>query len=325
MVCKGGSRLSVGWWGRNIERRIINEQIPEKIKTLLSDKILSLGKNVYLWKEITSTDQNISCSCTKNTTERSDITCSSCYGVGLIPGYIRLFHETIYAPSVLSSAILTNTILDKDIKPHRILLNTNMLSGTYESGPLAYSNLLNLDWEYRIDSANIKNTNSIDIEFSTDNLIFYPISELNDAGKKPINTGNIYIKITLNRANANDRSPEFEIFRLRHANKVDPYIKILRPQISESPGWTPYGRRTENLGERFWTMPLDFFDSNITKDTPAAKIVENSFYERVTGINVGIKFVTVKLHYNEEFGIFTEQSFETRRTQPNEFYNALVF
>jgi len=318
--------LAVGWWGRDLQCRIEGEQIPCKIKTLLGDKLLSRGKDVYLWQQVTESTAGVEiCSCVKDTTQRADITCSSCYGVKLIPGYIKFGHETIFSSSTSSSLTLTNTELNMDIKPYRILLSPTQLTGTIESGAIPYSNAISANWGYRLDAANILDTNSINVEFSTNNIDFYPISELNDSGKIPIGTGNIYLRITMARANAEDRSPEFEIIRLRHANTEQPFIKILRPQVSEFPSIMQYGRRSEFIGERFWTMPLDFFDENIQADTPAARIVENSFYERVTGINVGNRFVTTKLNYNEEFGTFTEQSFEVRRVQPEEVYARLVF
>jgi hypothetical protein len=320
------TNLGIGYWGRSPSARVQCEQIPAKIKALLGDKLLTLGKDVFLWQQVTLATPNVvDCSCVKDTTERADITCSSCYGTELIPGYTKFDHETIFSASISSGTTLTNTVLDTTIKPNRILLATSQTTGTFESGAIAYSNPISANWGVQVDSADIKSTNSVATEFSTDNVNFFPISQINDGGKKPIGTGSIYIRITLTRVNVIDRSPEFEIIRLRHANSVEPFIKILRPQISEFPSWMQYGFRTENIGERFWTMPLDFFDSSITPDTEDAKIFENAFYERVTGINIGVRFVTTKLFYEEEFKTFSYQSFETRRVQPEEIYARLVF
>ncbi len=318
---------AVGYWGRDPSKRTDLEQSPERIRALLQDKLLTRGKNVYLWRQVTEDNYNSSleCSCTKNTTDRPDTTCSSCYGVQLVPGYVKFSHETLYMASITSGAILVNTIVDKDIKPYRVLLDTNQLSGSITSPRIQYSNESNFDWDYRCDYANIKNSNLVTCSFSTDGITFYPIEEINDVDKKPIGVGYLYLKSSLARSTVNDRSPEFEIMRVRHPTKTNPYIKILRPQFMENPTWFTYGRRSENLGEAFWTVPLDFFDSTIPANTPSAKILENSFYERVTGIHTGIRYVTLKLKYNEEFGIFTQQAFESRRTQPEEVYSRLVF
>jgi len=305
-------------------------QIPEKIEALLADKLRSRGKSAYLWTQVTEdTPNSLECSCVKDTTERPDITCSSCYGTKLIPGYIKFLHETLYFASISPGNTLVNVVLTTDIKPHRVELADNQLSGSVTSARLQFSNPLGLDWEFDVVAPNIFETNLVTVSFSVNGIDFYPIEEINDAGKKPIGLGGIYLRVSLSRATIADRSPSFEIIRIRHANKEKPYILILRPNVTEIPALMQYGGRVENVGERFWTLPLNYFCSNIPANTQLARIRENSFYERVTGLNAGIRFVTTKLMFNEEFGgesgYFTQQSFEPRRTQPEEVYNALVF
>jgi hypothetical protein len=324
--CKGpGTGTAPGYWGRDIHQRIIAEDTANRIKTLLIDKLLSLGKDIFLWHQVFETTPGaLKCSCVKDTTKRSDITCASCYGSEFIPGYVKFAHETLVFPSIKSGLTLTNVHLDTNIKPHRILLDDTFITGTIDFPPVPFSNV-NYNWDYKLDSPNIVSTNTSVVEFSTNGILYHPIASINTVGIKPIGIGSIYIRVTLTRALDTDRGPEFEVFRLRHPTVESPYIKILRPQVTEVPTWLQYGLRTEQLGERFWTAPLDFFDSSIPPNTPAARIIENSFYQRVTGINSDARYVTVKLSYNEEFGIFTHQSFETRRTQPQEVYSRLVF
>lgn len=317
---------AVGYWGRNPHKRVENEQIPQKVRALLQDKLLTRGKDAYLWTQVgIDTPNSLVCSCVKETSEKPDVTCNSCYGTEFIPGYIRILHETLFVSSISPGLSLTNTELDNSIKPNRILLQDMQLSGSITSSRLQYSNPLNLDWDFKLDGPNILETNLIQASFSTDGIQFFPIEEINDPGKKPIGIGGIYLRVALSRSDVDDRSPEFFILRIRHPNKTQPYVKILRPQISELPTLMQYGRRSEFLAERFWTMPLDFFDSSIPKDTELAKIKENSFYERIDGIHTGIRYVTTKLMYDEEFGIFTQQSFEGRRVQPEETFARLVF
>jgi hypothetical protein len=219
---------------------------------------------------------------------------------------------------------LINVKVDNEIKPHRIILDDLQLSGLITSSRIQYSNPLGLNWEYKIDAPNIKATNLISVSFSLDGINFYPIEDINGPNK-PIGIGGIYIQISLSRESVEDRSPEFQIIRLRHPNSLNPYIKILRPNVNEIPALMQYGGRVENVGERFWTMPLSYFDSSIPEDTALARIIENAFYSRVDGIQAGTKFVITKLMFNEEFGKFTHQSFEPRRVQPEEVYEALVF
>ena len=326
MGCKVKGSTAPGYWGRSASARIDAEQIPAKFKALLIDKIESRGKSIILWQQVTNIyPGNILCSCNKDTTKRSDITCSSCYGTKLIPGYYKFAHETKFMSSISPGSVLTNTQVDTNIKPYRILLSSAALTGTIVSAALPYSNLSEYAWDYKIDAANILNTNSVIIEFSTNGILYHPIASINNLGIKPIGVGNIYIRVTLSRVTLTDRSPEFEIARIRHAKNDSPYIKILRPQITELPFWMQYGQRVENLGERFWTVSLDVYDDSITPDTPQAQILENSFYTLIKGIDAGVRFVTTKLSYSDQIGTFTSQSFETRRTQDNEVYSRLVY
>jgi len=326
MSCKVKGSSVPGYWGGDISKRVDAEKIPDKILTLLYDKILTRGKDVYLWRQVDSAmPGTIYCSCNKDTTKRPDITCASCYGTKTIPGYDKFAHQTLFVSSISPGLTFTNTILNTSIKPHRILLVDNLLTGTVVSAPIAYTNLDEYDWDYRVDAPNIKDTNTVVVEFSINGTTYNPIANINNTGIKPIGVGNIYIRITMSRVAAADRSPEFEIIRIRHPNVLKPYIKILRPQVTELPTWMVYGQRMENMAERFWTMPLNLFDESITPNTSAARIEENSFYARISGINAGNKFITTKLTYNEEFNIFTHQSFEVRRTQAEEFYSKLVF
>jgi len=321
-----GATGAVGYWGRDPYKRVESEQIPQKIRALLQDKLLTRGKDAFLWVTVNDgTPNSLVCSCVKDTSEKPDVTCNSCYGTQFIPGYVKVLHNTLFLSSISLGASLTNVQLDIAIKPHRIVLQDMQLSGSITSCRLQYSNLLGLDWDFKLDAPNIIETNLVQASFSTDGIQFFPLEEINDNGKKPVGIGGIYLRVSLSRASVSDRSPEFQIVRVRYPNRSKPYIKILRPQRSDLPSLMQYGRRNEALGERFWTMPLDFFDSNIPKNTPLAKIQENAFYTRVDGIHAGDLYVTTKLMYDEEFGIFTWQSFEGRRTQPEEVYSKLVF
>lgn len=331
MGCKvSNASGAVGYWGRSINTRIEQEQIPEKINALLIDKLRSRGKSAYLWTQVTEdTPNSIECSCIKDTTERSDITCCSCYGTKFIPGYIKFLHETLYFASISPGNTLVNTSIKTDIRPHRVELSDDQLSGSITSARLQFSNPLEFDWEVDIIAPNILETNLVTISFSVNGIDFYPIEEINDIDKKPIGIGGIYLRASMSRSITTNRSPSFEIVRIRHSNKEKPYILILRPNVNEIPALMQYGNRIENVGERFWTLPLNYFCSNIPANSSLARIKENSFYERVTGLNAGIRFVTTKLMFNEEFGgedgYFTQQSFEPRRVQSEEVYSALVF
>ena len=321
-----GSPGAVGYWGRDPNVRIELEQIPGKVRALLQDKLESRGKNVFLWIESTEDSPNsLICSCVKVEADKPDVTCNSCYGTGIIPGYVKFLHETLFMSSISPGLSLTNLVLDTNIKPFRLVLADNQISGSATSPRLQYSNPMGLDWDFLVDGPNIFEKNLISASFSVDGINFYALEEINDVDKKPVGLGGIYFRISLGRPTVDDRSPEFFIIRARHPSCHGPYIKILRPAVTEIPSLMQYGRRIENAAERFWTMPLDYFDPTIPVNTPLARIKENSFYARADGINAGNRFTTNKLVYDEEFGIFTHQSFETRRIQVEESATHLVF
>jgi len=314
-----------GYWGGDIHQRIIADNTANKIEALLIDKLESLGKQVFLWQQVYADTPNVlECSCFKDTAKRPDITCNSCYGTNFMPGYIKFLHDTTSFPSIAAGITLTNIRLDTTIKPHRLLLDDAALTGTIDFAPVLFSNL-GYAWEYKLDAPIIKSTNTITVTFSTNGTTYYPITSINTLGIKPVGIGNLYIKVVLTKAIVDDRGPEFEIFRLRHPKVDEPYIKILRPQITEVPTWLQYGARSEQVGEAFWTVPLNYFDATIPAETPAARILENSFYARINGIDIGNRYVTTKLSYNDQFGQMTQQSFVPRRVQPEEVYSRLVF
>ena len=153
-TCSYNKGSVVGYWGSSTYQRVESENIAAKVKVLLIDKLNTRGKSVFLWQPPKLVAPI--CSCHKDTTKRSDTTCLSCYGTRIIPGYTKFAHETIYLASITSGASLVNTIIDTNIKPYRVLLNGTSLSGSITSPRLQYSNPLNLDWDFRIDAANIK-------------------------------------------------------------------------------------------------------------------------------------------------------------------------
>ena len=318
---------AVGWWGgKNIHERVHVEQIAAKIRVLLQDKLMSRGKDVFLWSMVSANTPGVlPCSCVKETANRADNTCSSCYGAKFIPGYLKFAHETLYLASVDPTATLNNVSLDYDIKPSRIALNDGVLTGTITSVAIPYDNHRNLSWEFHGDGVNVLNTNTISYTFSTDNIIYYPISQINDLGKQPIGIGNIYLQVILTRVNLTDRSPYFEILRIRHPKHKHPYIKILRPWVRDLPQLMQYGLRSDDAANTYWTAPLDFFDHSIPRDTPACRILERSIYQRIDGIDTDHRYIVASSDWNEQMGLFSWQHFTVRRVQPEEVYQALVF
>ena len=89
MGCKTpGSGLATGYWGRNPRQTIQKLEIPEKILVLLQDKLLAMGRPVFLWLLVNEKTPGVfQCSCEKETMQTSDMKCLSCYGTKLVPGF----------------------------------------------------------------------------------------------------------------------------------------------------------------------------------------------------------------------------------------------
>jgi hypothetical protein len=348
-ACKWpGAKGAVGYWGNSSWCRVQQEEIAEKVFALLSDKLLTRGVPVWLYKPAFSdVPGSVICTCTKDTNQVSDRPCNECYGTGFAPGYFRFLHETVFAGvSEASGYTLTNCAIDKTIKPHRILLDPTALSGTIETFDKSYSNLAGDDWSTKLDAFIRAAGNTATAQFSTDGGITWLVLTAINGISKPIGTGIIRFKITLTRTALESKSPAFEIIRARHVlsqnynegritdirgGVLPGQILILRPWVVEQSS-VDQGRGTllDWAGDRSWTMPLNFFDKTILPDTLLAKLDDanagpHPFFEHASGMKLGTRVVITNIKYSEELGVFTHQSFDERRAQSAESPYKLVF
>ena len=65
-------------------------------------------------------------------------------------------------------------------------------------------------------------------------------------------------------------------------------------------------------------------DTLLVADTPACRIDDtlgpHPFYQFATGIQSDTRYAITKVSYNDQFGIFTQQSLDDRRVQDGEPY-----
>jgi hypothetical protein len=353
--------MAVGYWGGcSIHKRIVAGQIPGKIIGMEQDKLVAMGRAMYLWLPVPSTptslvssllgaNATVPCSCDKETAKTSDDRFFSCYGTRIIPGYVMFLHETHFFSSAEAAGYtLVGCALDFKVKPNRILLTSGAVSGTIETADKAYTNPNGDDWELRLDVFERSTGAVISAEFSTDGgATFFPASAINGASK-PTGAGNIRFRITMTRAAASDKAPAFEILRLRRiqsenvnqqlvkARSVD--NSFLPGQILMARTWVMErtirdagrGRNTDHAGDKAWTTPLNFFDTSITPETPPAAIQDREsgphpFYEVAYGIRNGIdRYALYQESYSEQLLAFTHQAFFDRLVQKGENYH-LVF
>lgn len=245
-----------------------------------------------------------------------------------------------------SGGALNNVMLDRKFKPNYLRLAEGALTGTLITGLIPYSNPNNEAWRYAVDSYVVEQGTSVTVEYSYDfGATFFPMVNIIEANPPVAGDGFLMFRVTLSRSSATQRSPAFSAVRARHVSSefyrrallswrpdlLPGQVLVLRPWVVEQARNLPgQGVVLDWLGDRSWTMPLDFYDTRIVRDTPAARIPDRApgphpFYEHATGIKTGDRVTLTTMKWNEELGLFTHQSFDERRIQEDEPPYADVF
>jgi hypothetical protein len=322
-----GSPTAVGYWGRNIHRRIQAEQEHARQRALLTDQIKAGGLRAALWQSNVAGNK---CACYKESNDQADGKCKTCYGTGYAPGYLKFGYTTVWMSVVDDDLTLTDCEVTTKFKSAKVMLSNGALTGTIESGDKAFSRtIVGSTWEYdAVSFIRIADDSSVSVEYSTDSgLNWAAISNL------PIenpSSGVIRFRATLTRTATSIRSPLFEIVRGRFERlpyddlqsngtyRVGQWILILRDvpksrYVKSNHGDTP--ARTEL---NFWTVGLSFFDSSIEFSTPAELIKSEDegpcdFVEILDGAMVGARYVIIERSHSDPFGyIIVEQNFVSR-------------
>ena len=264
------------------------------------------------------------CSCYKDTSKQPDDKCLSCYGTGIIPGYTKHGFTEYTMASIDSALVLVNTSLSTDRTPHRLGLSGTNLTGTITTADFAVSNALAFPFEFDV-RAYLRQTSgtSIVTEFSTNGGgVYNPINNINVPS--PPTSGTIRFRVTLNRTLAADKTPLFEILRVRHARTDEPFIRVLKGLPTRTRERGAYGVVDSDGNWRWWTVPLRHFDATIAQDPDAISppednlIQQQSFIEFREGVHVGTRFGLTAFEYHDPKGIFISQGFSCRRVQHEE-------
>lgn len=323
-----GAGLATGYWGRDPATHIAALQTAERVLALNRDKIFAMGLPFRVWTRVLtpSDPRMIECSCFADTTQQSDAPCLSCYGNRYQPGYLRFGHQTIFSSSIDPTLTLNNLELNKIVAPFRLQLVEGALTGTLTTPTfrLAVQNLG--QWEAKVDAfIRDQQNNTITSEFSLDQgVTWLPLNTIGQAGRNPGMGEFITFRVTLTRTSADVKSPLFEILRARYpivpsprtrnplpANPGD--ILLLKTWDMERFAREANGTQTNTEGERYWTLPLSFFDEVIDRDTPEAVLGRDHFVEQVSGPEAGARYIATKHQFSHNFKIFTRQDFNLRR------------
>lgn len=342
------------YWGNDPYDRIEDDRTPEKIRKSLEDELRANGNVAWLWLPVAATaDGVILCTCDKQTSPSADYKCLSCYGTRYVPGYRKFLHETMHFSSAeYATFTLSNLERDTSIKPHRLKLTSGSTTGSLTTGDKAYANPGSDTWTVELAAYKQALTDTVALDFSTDAGASWTAVTL-EAGRlfgyrgtltpTPTGTGTLRFRVTLTRASGSAlTSPSFEILRTRHVRSRD-VNEILRQHPKYQDGmiltlktWDQEfvsreiarGRPIEHLADRMRTAPLDFFDTSIPINTPAAALDDREagphpMIEYVSGVRLATRYAVFAINLDHTIHDFlTYQSFSERRSQ-EEMYTLL--
>jgi hypothetical protein len=291
--CKGLGGTAVGYWGRDINRRITADNTTGKELASLREEVSLAGVRVEVWIGATSGN---TCSCYKKSHASSDRKCRSCHGVfdGYVPGYFKWGYKTLWMAPTDGDVILSNLEITTDFKSSKVQIVSGETEGSLESGDKPFTrDAIGSVWDYEaVTYERISQYSSVDVYYSTDSgSTWSPISNLPTDNPS---TGLIRFKAVLHRDTINVLSPFFEIVRARYSEiplgnldadgqyQTGPFIKVIKTVPEKTIVKSEYGDYPEINGLSFWTVGLSFFDS---------RIEVGSDQEKLEGPNVVIEFM----------------------------------
>lgn len=318
-----GKHHAVGYWGRDMATHVAALQTGERVLALNRDKVFGMGLPFRVWLRVlaaSSIDRGVQCSCWNETAQQSDVPCLSCYGHRFQPGYVRFGHRTIFYSSIHNDLIVNNLQLNKVVTPFRLELVPGATTGTLVTPTYTIVDTSYGSWQVHLD-AYVRDT-----DHSSAQLEFTPngIDWIAGVPTSAIVNSTVQFRVTLARASASVKSPLFEILRARFPIIPSPRA---REPLPADPGdilllktWDverfkreQSGAQTETEGERYWTLPLNFFDERIDRESQDAVLGSDHFIEEKSGPEAGTRYVATKHAFSRNYKLFTRQDFNLRR------------
>lgn len=347
-----GNSKAVGYWGRNPQCRVREDQTAAKVQALIQDLLRANGSSVTLYQPVLT---GPACSCRKSATANADAKCLSCYGTGRLLGYQRFLYETLFFGSTTPGA--GDLVLQQQRQPNRLGLATGALTGTWTTATSAFSNMTSEPWEVELAAYRRVAGDSLGLEVDagagwqpvtvTEALVGpeTPSGALRvfrgvlDGPTRPIGNGTLRARITLSRSAINTETPTFECVRFRHLRRLD-----MNPL--NLVGWTPgdilvaktgmrektvldtvLGRQTMHESDQSFTAPLSFYDRSLIANTPSV-VIDNreqgfaAFYVYSTGVRTGQRYAITNVTLDSTIaGSLTHQQFAEVLAQPGDVYN----
>lgn len=325
--CNNLGSGAVGYWGRDIFRRINAEQEQAKQRALLIDQIKAGGIRFEMWRGVESGQR---CSCYKEVSRSSEDKCLACHGVSYVPGYLKFGYNTVWMSAVDTDVTLTNTEITTDFKSSKIVLSSGVLSGTIESGDKTFSRtVLGSTWEYDSQSyIRIDGLSSVVVQYSLDSgKTWSAIANLPTANPA---SGKIRFRATLARTTTDVLSPLFEILRARYSTiglaseqpdgsyRMGPWLLILRSIPTEKKTKNEHGDLLDQGTLKGWTAGLSFFDSSVTVGSEGELIKsKDTIFKPMDGVQKGAIYKVVDWSLSDPLAtIVLDQNFTLRREDP---------
>lgn len=321
--CDGLGRGSVGYWGRDIHRRVLAESEHVRQRSLLTEQVMAGGFRMALW---TSAKDGVRCGCYKLSHQQAERKCSSCHGVGYVPGYFKFGYNTIWMTGMDDDVVLDGMRITKDFKSSKMELLPDRISGYIESSDKSFvRSAIGSSWEYRSEHfLRDESGSDIKVEFSLDSGFSW-----NDISELPVinpSSGVIRFKVILTRDTLNVISPLFEILRARYATinlsnqqsdgsyRLGPWILVMKSIPNRQYIKSEKGDLPQEDVNKFWTMGLATFDPSIQIGSEEELLVgPGILMEVLDGALKGHRYVITSWQNSDPFAyIIVDQSFNAR-------------
>jgi hypothetical protein len=330
--------LAQGSWARDLASHIASLHTAERVLALNLDKVRAMGLPFRVWRRVeeriaATLPRSKRCSCFQDTSQQSDVPCLSCYGQRIIPGYVRWGYTTEFYSSIDTDLTLTQLELNRSVTPFRLQLLAGSITGTLVTPVYTITDVPVGPWAYKLDGYPRDSSGTIGAEMSLDGGAYQSITNLG-VTVNPVQGQTIRFRVTLARPSVSTKSPLFEILRVRYPvvpafrqhNPAGPLngfahldttapgeILLLKTWDQERFAREAAGTSTLNEGQRYWTVPLSFFDTRIDRESPEATLGRDHFVEEARGPEDGARYVGTRHAYSRTFKIFTRMEFSLRR------------
>lgn len=325
--CSGLGSGAVGYWGRDIHRRILAEGELEKQRALLTEQILAGGLRMAVWRSVLSGTQ---CNCWNKANEQSDRKCVSCYGQRYVPGFYKFGYNTLWL-SASDSGTQSVNLRRPEYKSSYIEISPGFTSGTLESVDFPFiRSAFGSVWEYEVSAVVREDGGQVVAEYSLDaGVTWFDISNL--PTENPA-AGSIRFRITLARETVSKVSPQFSILRARYATiplsgltngeyRNGPWVLALKTNVYRQIKKQDIGDIPYYDSGNFWTVGLSTFDPNIQPGTREDIFEGPGFVEFLDGVfrvsNVTARRNLTSWRTSDPFGyIILSQDFTLRIADP---------